>query len=60
MRKIEARDEQSARFAADQIPAVRLGTALLVDDAAAGTAAYLAHGAIVDPTPLDREVYDAE
>lgn len=60
MRKIEARDEQSARFAADQIQAVRLGAALLVDDTAAGIAAYLSHGAIVDPTPLDREVYDAE
>lgn len=60
MRKVEARDEQSALFAAHQIPAVRLGSALLVDDNAAGLAAYLAHGAIVDPTPLDREVYDAE
>jgi hypothetical protein len=60
MRKVEARDEQAAIFAAAQMPAVRLGSALLVDDARAGLAAYLAHGAIVEPTPSDREVYDAK
>ena len=59
MRKIEAKDEQSALFASLQVPAVRLGSALLVDDTAADITAYLAHGAIVDPTPSDHEVYDA-
>lgn len=60
MRKVEALDEQSAVFAAAQMPAVRLGSALLVDDTSSGFAAYLAHGAIVEPTPSDREVYDAK
>lgn len=60
MRKVEARDEQSAVFVAAQMPAARIGSALLVDDTRAGIAAYLAHGAIVEPTPSDREVYDAK
>jgi hypothetical protein len=60
MRKIEARDEQSARFAADQVPAVRLGSALLVADHAAGLAEYLSHGCAVEPTQSDQEAYDGK
>ena len=59
MRKVEAIDEQAAEFVERQVPAVRLGSALLVEDSAAGIVAYLSHGSVVEPTPSDREVYNA-
>jgi hypothetical protein len=60
MRKIEARDEQSALFTATQLPSIRLGAALLVADDVAGLAGYLSHGSATEPTQSDREAYDGE
>lgn len=60
MRKIEARDERSAKFTAAQVPAVRIGAALLVADNVAGLAEYLSHGSATEPTKSDRDAYHAE
>lgn len=60
MRKIEARDEQSALFTSTQLPSVRRGSALLVADDVAELAEYLSHGSASEPTQSDREAYDGE